>query len=60
MKKRIFIALIGVLVLGGALAGIKYLQIDKMIAQSAQHRPQAQAVTATAVEQETWEQTLLR
>ncbi len=58
MKKRIFIAFIGVLFLGGALAGIKYLQIDKMMAQSAQHRPQAQAVTSTEVKQETWEQTL--
>jgi len=39
MKKRIFIALAGVLVLVLALAGIKYMQISAMIAQGRKFVP---------------------
>ena len=34
MKKKIFLALIGVLVIAGILAGIKALQISRMVDQS--------------------------
>ena len=55
MKKKIFIALLGALVLGGVLAGVKYLQITKMMAQSESFRPPPTPVTATQAVAETWE-----
>lgn len=55
MKKRIFIAFLGVLVIAGALAGIKALQINKMVAKSAQYRPVPEPVTTTQVAKDSWE-----
>jgi membrane fusion protein (multidrug efflux system) len=58
MKKRIFLALVGLLAVIGVLAGIKVLQIRKMIAQGAQFVPPPTTVNATAVRSETWESLL--
>jgi membrane fusion protein (multidrug efflux system) len=58
MKKRIFLALVGLLAVIGVLAGIKVLQIRKMIAQGAQFVPPPTTVNATAVRAETWESLL--
>lgn len=58
MKKRIFLALVGLLVVIGVLAGIKVLQIRKMIAQGAQFVPPPTTVTATEVRFESWESLL--
>jgi len=55
MKKRIFIALIGVLVVAGTLAGIKALQISRMVDQSAQFRPPPEPVTTVEVTGNSWE-----
>lgn len=55
MKKKIFIALLGALVIAGVLAGVKYLQINKMMEQSAAFRPPPTPVTATEVVSEGWE-----
>jgi len=58
MKKRIFFTILGILLLIGALAGIKYLQINKMIAAGAQHTMPPTTVTAAAVQNEQWDSLL--
>jgi len=55
MKKRIFIALLGVLIVAGGLAGIKALQINKMIDQASQASPPPEPVTTTRVSGDSWE-----
>ena len=58
MKKRIFIAIIGIFVLIGVLGGIKGLQISRMIAHGKQFVPPPETVTTTAVQSESWEAAL--
>jgi membrane fusion protein (multidrug efflux system) len=58
MKKKVFWALIGLLVLAGVLGGIKFLQINRMIAQGKQYVPPPATVTSATVEAATWEQRL--
>jgi membrane fusion protein (multidrug efflux system) len=58
MKKKIFFALIGVLVVAGLLAGIKALQISRMVDQSAQFRPPPEPVTTVEVTGNSWESLL--
>jgi membrane fusion protein (multidrug efflux system) len=56
MKKKIIIAVVGLVVLTGAIAGIKGLQIGKMMGQK---RPViAETVTAVVVQPQSWESTL--
>jgi membrane fusion protein (multidrug efflux system) len=55
MAKRIILTLIGLILLIGALAGIKYLQIRKMIAQQAQFIPPPETVTVAEARKEDWE-----
>ena len=56
MKKKIIIAVIGLAVLIGIIAGIKGLQIGAMMSQK---RPvNAETVTAAGVEPQNWESTL--
>jgi membrane fusion protein (multidrug efflux system) len=55
MKKTVIIALLGGLVVVGALAGIKALQINRMIAKSAGFRPPPEPVTTTTVVSDSWE-----
>jgi len=55
MKKKIFFALLGALIVAGGLAGVKYLQINKMMEQSAAFRPPPTPVTATEVISAAWE-----
>lgn len=55
MKKRIFITILALLVLVGALAGIKYLQIRRMMAQQKNFAPPPEVVTTTTVRSESWE-----
>ena len=55
MTKRILVTVLGLLLLIGALAGTKFLQIRKMIDQGAQFRPPAETVTSTEVVSTTWE-----
>ncbi len=54
MKKRIILAIVGLLVLIGTLGGIKSLQIGRMIGQGA-HVPPPEPVTTVVVQSESWE-----
>jgi membrane fusion protein (multidrug efflux system) len=58
MKKRIFVAIIGVLLLVGILAGIKTLQIRRMTEQKSAFIMPPEIVTTAEVHTESWETTL--
>jgi membrane fusion protein (multidrug efflux system) len=58
MKKRIILAVVGLLVLAGLLAGAKVLQIRAMIDQGKKAVPPPATVTASVVRSETWETSL--
>ena len=58
MVKRIFLTVLGILLLVGTLAGIKSLQIGKMVAASSQFAPPPAPVTTATVLKETWESLL--
>lgn len=58
MKKRIFFALFGILLVVGLIAGIKTLQIRKMIAQGSQFVQPPETVTAVTAETSNWTSTL--
>ncbi|MGD9330956.1 MAG: efflux RND transporter periplasmic adaptor subunit [Desulfobacterales bacterium] len=58
MKKKVFLALAGIVLLIAVLGGIKFLQINRMIAQGNQFVPPPTTVTAATVERTTWETTL--
>jgi membrane fusion protein (multidrug efflux system) len=58
MTKKIVLTLILVVVLVGALAGIKGLQFKTMFAQGANFAPPPETVTTTEVKQDTWQPTL--
>jgi membrane fusion protein, multidrug efflux system len=55
MTKRILVTVLGLLLLIGVLAGIKFLQIRKMIDQGVQFRPPPETVTSTEVVSAEWE-----
>ncbi len=56
MKKKIIIAVIGIVVLTGSIAGIKGLQIGKMMGMK---RPvMVETVTAAVVQKQSWESSL--
>ncbi len=55
MKKRIVLAVLGVLLVAGLLAGIKALQIGKMIDQGKQFVPPPETVTTYQVQPQTWD-----
>jgi membrane fusion protein (multidrug efflux system) len=55
MVKRIIITLIGIIVLIGGLAGIKYLQIDRMIAYGDNFVPSPEIVTTAMAKTDSWE-----
>ena len=55
MKKAIFLAILGLLAVVGTLAGIKALQIRKMIEQGKQFVPPPEIVTAAPVTARSWE-----
>lgn len=58
MKKRIFLAVLALIALIGVLAGIKFLQIRRMIDAGAQFVPPAETVTTAEVRAESWESLL--
>jgi membrane fusion protein (multidrug efflux system) len=55
MKKRILIAAAAVLVVIGALAAVKFLQIRAMIAQAKEAAPPPDTVTTAPVRSESWD-----
>lgn len=58
MKKRIILAVLGLLVIAGLLAGIKFLQIRAMIEQGKNAVPPPETVTTATVRSETWDASL--
>jgi len=58
MKKAIFLAIIGIIVIVGILAGIKTLQIRTMMAQGEKFVMPPEIVTSAPVEAASWESTL--
>ena len=58
MKKGIILTIVGLLLLVGILAGIKVLQIRKLMAQGASFVPPPVTVTTARVTPESWPQTL--
>jgi len=55
MVKRIIITLVGLIVLIGGLAGIKYLQIERMTAHGDNFMPPPEVVTTAAAKNDSWE-----
>ena len=58
MKKRILLTMLVLIALAGILAGIKALQIGRMIDAGAQFVPPPETVTTTEVRLESWESLL--
>ncbi len=58
MIKRILITIVGLLIIVGVIAGIKVLQIRKMIDAGAQFAPPPETVTTAVVRSESWESLL--
>jgi membrane fusion protein, multidrug efflux system len=55
MVKRIIISLIGLILLIGGLAGIKYLQIERMTAYGDNFVPPPEVVTTATAKNDSWE-----
>jgi membrane fusion protein (multidrug efflux system) len=55
MGKRIIISLVGLMVLIGGLAGIKYLQIERMTAYGDHFVPPPEVVTTATAKKDSWE-----
>lgn len=58
MKKRLLLSLLGLLLLIGILAGIKGLQISKMVESGKSFAPPPETVTTAQAHPESWETTL--
>ncbi|MBA4372403.1 MAG: efflux transporter periplasmic adaptor subunit [Thermodesulfovibrio sp.] len=58
MKKRIFFALAGLIVVIAVLGGVKALQIRAMIAQGKKFVPPPETITTSLVKADSWETTL--
>jgi membrane fusion protein (multidrug efflux system) len=58
MKKRIFLTLVGLIVVIVILGGIKGLQINRMIAQGKQFAPPPETVTTALANTDAWESVL--
>lgn len=58
MKKRIAFSILGLLLIVGALGGVKALQIKDLIAAGASMQPPPTSVTAVTVERSDWETTI--
>jgi membrane fusion protein (multidrug efflux system) len=58
MKKKIFFTILGLLLLAGAISGVKALQIKKMIDQGKQMVYPPEVVTVAAVQKSSWESSL--
>ncbi len=55
MKKKIFLTILGLIIIVGILAGIKALQIRAMIAQGKKFSPPPEIVTSATVTADSWE-----
>jgi membrane fusion protein (multidrug efflux system) len=58
MTKRILLTLFGLIIVGGAIAGIKVLQIRHMIALGSKMVPPAEIISTVPVQLQSWESVL--
>ena len=58
MIKKIFLAVVGLVIVIGVLAAVKTLQIQDLIAAGSSMKPPPTAVTAASVERAQWEKTI--
>lgn len=58
MAKKIIFTLVGLLLVAGGLAGVKFLQIKTMIAAGSAYVPPPETVTTSDVRRETWQPSL--
>jgi len=58
MTKRIFLTLLGLIVVVGAIAGVKVLQIRQLMAQGANFVPPPETVTTAQARSDSWEAVL--
>ena len=58
MKKRIFLTILGLILVIGILVGVKGLQISEMIAMGEQFSPPPEVVTSAEVQAQAWESSL--
>src|SRR4051812_49393332 len=58
MKKKIFLAILLVLLVVGAVGGIKFLQIRKLIDSGKSFMPPPETVSSAMVREEKWQETL--
>jgi len=58
MKKKVFLSIVAVLVVAGALAGVKVLQIKKLIATGASMVPPPVSIASATAHEEQWPDTL--
>lgn len=58
MKKRIFLTLLALIIIGGSLAGIKVLQIRHMIALGSKMVPPPETISTAPVQLQSWESVL--
>jgi len=55
MAKRIVLTILGLIIIGGAIAGVKVLQIRTMIDQGGKFVPPPETVSTASVRSESWE-----
>jgi membrane fusion protein, multidrug efflux system len=58
MKKRIFLTILGLIIVGGSIAGIKVLQIRHMINQGSKFVQPPETISTAPVQLQSWETTL--
>lgn len=58
MKKRILLTILGLMIIGGTLAGIKVLQIRHMIALGGKMVPPPETISTAPVQLQSWESVL--
>jgi multidrug efflux pump subunit AcrA (membrane-fusion protein) len=58
MKRNIFLALVGVLVVIGVLAGVKGWQINTLVAAARSAAPPAETIASAVAHEEKWPDTL--
>ncbi|MDO8945770.1 MAG: efflux RND transporter periplasmic adaptor subunit [Desulfocapsaceae bacterium] len=58
MKKRILLTILALIIIGGSLAGIKFLQIRQMMAVGSKMVPPPETISTAPVQHQSWESVL--
>ena len=58
MKKRILLTILALIIIGGSLAGIKFLQIRHMMAVGSKMVPPPETISTAPVQHQSWESVL--